>query len=318
MKFNLTPNHIDEGDVLGTSTIHLPSGPIEVSINNEWKTAKLAPCSILGEEAHCVLVNNGFFGSFLICGDILITIHQMGYDLTVKKDRKEVVANKEKIKTECLRLRESNPELFLDTASHLDLEKIISSLTQKQVKKYSGYENINLDDLSNEIQSFFTGQKFGYLAEVKPQVFIDSDSDNNKMIKCFTAKTLVKTWGNTSETAVNVILKKNNNILNVYCGYTGNKGVLSGQGIAGAVLTGGVSLIGNAASAAKDKKMVDSTLKYIDELLSNVFKENSSNTIKDSSNDILSQIEKLSELKEKGILTEDEFNAKKTDLLAKM
>ena len=64
--------------------------------------------------------------------------------------------------------------------------------------------------------------------------------------------------------------------------------------------------------------MVDSTLKYIDELLSNVFKENSSNTIKDSSNDILSQIEKLSELKEKGILTEDEFNAKKTDLLAKM
>ena len=64
--------------------------------------------------------------------------------------------------------------------------------------------------------------------------------------------------------------------------------------------------------------MVDSTLKYIDELLSNVFKENSSNTIKDSSNDILSQIEKLSELKEKGILTEDEFNAKKTDLLARM
>ena len=37
-----------------------------------------------------------------------------------------------------------------------------------------------------------------------------------------------------------------------------------------------------------------------------------------SSNDIPSQIKKLSELKESGILTEDEFNTKKAELLAKM
>lgn len=35
-------------------------------------------------------------------------------------------------------------------------------------------------------------------------------------------------------------------------------------------------------------------------------------------NDIPSQIKKLAELKESGILTEEEFNAKKTELLAKM
>jgi len=34
--------------------------------------------------------------------------------------------------------------------------------------------------------------------------------------------------------------------------------------------------------------------------------------------DVLAQIEKLSELKEKGILTEDEFKAKKDELLARL
>ena len=37
-----------------------------------------------------------------------------------------------------------------------------------------------------------------------------------------------------------------------------------------------------------------------------------------AANDIPSQIESLAKLKEKGILTEDEFNKKKTELLAKM
>ena len=38
----------------------------------------------------------------------------------------------------------------------------------------------------------------------------------------------------------------------------------------------------------------------------------------DESNDILSQIKKLSSLKEKGILTEEEFDSKKKELLAKL
>jgi hypothetical protein len=87
------------------------------------------------------------------------------------------------------------------------------------------------------------------------------------------------------------------------------------------VLTGGVSLIGNAASAIKDGKMVDSTLLYIDELLNNLFQKDSSNnqnSITDNSNDIPLQIEKLAALKEKGIISEDEFNIKKKELLDKM
>ena len=44
----------------------------------------------------------------------------------------------------------------------------------------------------------------------------------------------------------------------------------------------------------------------------------SENKEENPSSDILLQIEKLSELKEKGILTEDEFQAKKSELLARL
>ena len=203
----------------------------------------------------------------------------------------------------------------------INIHETINILTQKKTKKYSGFSNLNLNDLSNEIESFFKGQKFGYIAEAKPQVFTETDNEGNKIIKCFTAKTIITTWGNSKETAVNVVLEKNGNTLNVYCGFTGNKGVLSSQGIFGMVLTGGVSLIGNAASAIKDGKMVDSTLLYIDELLNNLFQKDSNtnqNSVTNNSNDIPLQIEKLANLKEKGIISEDEFNSKKKELLDKM
>jgi hypothetical protein len=254
---------------------------------------------------------------------------------------------KEKLKAESLKILKPYNVKFLDLGNLLDeikngdfdvkfsensfesenhdpvtmIHETINVLTQKKIKKYSGFSNLNLDDLSNEIESFFSGQKFGYIAEVKPQVFTETDNEGNKIIKCFTAKTLIKTWGNTKETAVNVVLEKKGDNLNIYCGFTGNKGVLSTQGVFGMVVTGGVSLIGNAASAIKDGKMVDSTLLYIDELLNNLFQKDSNinqNSVKDNSNDIPLQLEKLAALKDKGIISEDEFNSKKKELLDRM
>ena len=67
--------------------------------------------------------------------------------------------------------------------------------------------------------------------------------------------------------------------------------------------------------------MVDSTLLYIDELLNNLFQKDSNtnqNSVTNNSNDIPLQIEKLANLKEKGIISEDEFNSKKKELLDKM
>ncbi len=203
----------------------------------------------------------------------------------------------------------------------MNLTEIVNSLTQKKVKKYSGYKTININDLSKEIESFFMGQKFGYIAEVKPQVFIETLGDKNMLIKCFTAKTLIRTWGNSKETAINVLVEKTQNGLTIYCGFSGNKAVLSGQGVFGMVMTGGLSLIGNAASAIKDGKMVDSTISYIDDLLHNLFAENNSSVTQNEIShiiDIPSQIEKLAILKDRGIISEDEFNNKKKDLLDKM
>jgi hypothetical protein len=191
-------------------------------------------------------------------------------------------------------------------------------LTQPKSRKYSGYLNINLSEVFDEIEAFYLNQKFGWLGEAKPTVVVQKGVDKG-MVRCYTAKTLVRTWGNSSETAINVTVTNNNGTIEFNCGFTGNKAVLSGSSIFGAVMTGGVSLVGNAASAVKDKKLVNDTMQFIDDMMRNQFtKSNSSSAEIQEEVDIPSQIRKLSALKDEGILTEDEFNTKKSELLNKM
>lgn len=202
-----------------------------------------------------------------------------------------------------------------------EIKEVAGALTQKKVKKYKGYANLSLNDFAAELESFFMGQKFGWIQSANPQVFIETDKYGNVIIKCFTSKTMITTWGNSKETAINVILEKNEDVLTIHCGFTGNSSVLSAKSVFGMVLTGGASLVGNAASAIKDGKLVDSTFNHIDELLNNVYKDSAPSIqqiVIDNSNDIPAQIEKLASLKEKGILTEEEFTAKKKELLDKM
>jgi hypothetical protein len=197
-------------------------------------------------------------------------------------------------------------------------EAIRNSITQPKSRKYSGYSSLDLSIIANEIESFFSNQKFGWLGEAKPTVIV-SKNKNNVVIRCYTAKTLVRTWGNSKETAINVIVENKNGTIDFNCGFTGNKAVLSGSSIAGAFFTGGVSLVGNAASAVKDGKLVNATMQFIDDMMKNQFSNNSSSpTIIKQEVDTADQIRKLSDLKNDGILTEDEFNKKKAELLSKM
>lgn len=197
-------------------------------------------------------------------------------------------------------------------------EAIRNSITQPKSRKYSGYSSLDLSIIADEIESFFSNQKFGWLGEAKPTVIV-SKNKNNVVVRCYTAKTLVRTWGNSKETAINVIVENKNGTIDFNCGFTGNKAVLSGSSIAGAILTGGVSLAGNAASAVKDGKLVNATMQFIDDMMKNQFSNNSSSpTIIKQEVDIADQIRKLSDLKNDGILTEDEFNKKKAELLSKM
>tara|TARA_B100000780_G_scaffold276064_1_gene243925 strand:- start:108 stop:1559 length:1452 start_codon:yes stop_codon:yes gene_type:complete len=197
-------------------------------------------------------------------------------------------------------------------------EALIKSITQPKSKKYSGYSTADLSPMADEIESFFLAQKFGWLTEAKPTVIVNK-SKNNFIIRCYTAKTLVRTWGNSKETAINVICENRKGVIQFNCGFTGNKGVLSGQGVAGILLTGGVSLVGNAASSVKDGKLVNATIQFIDDMMRNQFTNNSvSPTIIKQEVDIADQIRKISDLKKDGILTQDEFDKKKAELLSKM
>jgi len=191
-------------------------------------------------------------------------------------------------------------------------------LTQPKSRKYSGYTSLNISDVTDEIESFFSNQKFGWLGEAKPTVVVNK-IQNSAVIRCYTAKTLVRTWGNSKETAINVIVENKNGVIEYNCGFSGNKAVLSGSSIAGAVLTGGVSLVGNAASAVKDGKLVNSTMEFIDDMMRNQFQNSSGNqAVVQPQIDIAEQIRKLSDLKNDGILTDEEFNIKKAELLKKI
>jgi len=200
----------------------------------------------------------------------------------------------------------------------VSISQFESSLKLKERKRFAGKQGINIQELISEVENFFTNRKFGWLGEAKPVVQSRTEG-NVHQIQVFTAKSAIRTWGNSKETACNAIITIGDSSLDVTVGYSGNKGVVSAQGITGAVLTGGVSLIGNAASAAKDKKMVNDTMKFIEDLLNNYFVTTSNQQASASGGeDILGQIEKLKQLHDAGILTEQEYNDKKKALLERL
>ena len=201
---------------------------------------------------------------------------------------------------------------------HSDFESLHNALTQSVSKKYRN-NSIDLNELSKEVEIFFTSKKFGYFGTVTPKVEIETANNGDKFVKAFTGG-LINTWGNTKQTAICVIITKRQSEIHISCGMTGNKGVLSGQSLFGAAITGGVSLLGNVASNVKDGGHVKKVMQHIDDLMNNLFKEQNSTSSTQTINEmsIPEKIKQLAVLKEQGILTEDEFNQKKTELLAKL
>ena len=77
------------------------------------------------------------------------------------------------------------------------------------------------------------------------------------------------------------------------------------------MLTGGTIY----KQATKCKEFMDTLMQ---EGILDSIKNDSSHKATNNSNDVLDQIKKLSELKDAGILSEEEFNSKKTELLSKL
>ena len=83
------------------------------------------------------------------------------------------------------------------------------------------------------------------------------------------------------------------------------------------ILTSRTQLMNNPYSIPFDKKQ----LKEFEEMrdkINTIISSKPSNSSQSSSPDILEQIEKLSKLKDSGILTEEEFNTKKEELLKRL
>jgi hypothetical protein len=153
---------------------------------------------------------------------------------------------------------------------------------------------------------------------VTPTVSIETALNGDKYIRAFCTGSL-GTWGNTSKTAISVVISKMGSGIDITCGMTGNYGILSWQSATAAYFTVGVSVLSNLASQAKDRSYVKSTMEYIDDLMKNYFKEeNHVQPEKNSDMSVPEKIRQLSLLKEQGILTDDEFKQKKTELLSTM
>lgn len=209
--------------------------------------------------------------------------------------------------------------MFGSKNSEISIADFEKTLNLKERKRFANKQFIDIRELISEIEDFFANRKFGWLGEAKPVVHSRAEG-NFHQIQVFTSKSAIRTWGNSKETACNVIIAVGSNSLDVTVGYSGNKGVLSAQGVTGMLLTGGLSLVGNAASAAKDKKMVLDTMKFIEDLMNNFFTSTPNGNTSQPGNgeDILTQIEKLKGLYDADILTYEEYMSKKKAFLERL
>ncbi len=87
----------------------LPSVP-----GNAFASMQSVGCDFLGPDyKHCLSLKTGFFNMFVVCGDALITMNEMGYSLTNADENKRIKKeDKDKIKNEYDRLLKEKPELF--------------------------------------------------------------------------------------------------------------------------------------------------------------------------------------------------------------
>jgi len=343
MKFNLKNEYIIQKAIKAgeVSTILLPSGPYKVHLNAHKTKTKYTTCYFTNRMTNCVLIMAGGFCRYYVSGDILVTMAEMSYDLRPSKmisgiipkaiinpDLKKAKKDRILILSRCHELKTENPNLFdssrinfdnIDFSDSLDssesIESIKNCLTQKKYKRYSCSSKFDLDQLVLEIQKFYINKRFGWIGRAQPEILVKKE-DDYRVLRCFTSKTSFQTWGNSNETAINVIIKKNVDSIEFYCGFTGNKHITrDGISIVAAVVTGGVSLVGNAASLVKDEKIVNEAMFFIDSLMKNSFSNMYNKEVDKSQNDIPSQIKKIAELRDLKILSEEEFQNKKNDLL---
>jgi len=310
MNFNLSRSHIiKKGKIDETSTVLLPSGPVEILINPSGK--------IVSEDKKCTFTKEktptvGYLLMFgwkpkpiYVCGDILITILDMKYDISSKNGWERALKEKTLILEHYSKLQQDNPQIFLhDDSKLLDDDFELPKLEKEKSKSYLNL-NIDLEWLKIEIVGYHSMKNH-------PESSVSRKKD------------LIYIQIGGGRWAYGTIIDGTPNDFKVS---TGPLKVVKAKSAAfvvpTALLTGGIGIAAKSAGAIIDKKKTDSFMKYIDdriyqnkgngpELVQNISTESK------SEDDIPDKIKKLSDLKDLGILTDEEFEAKKKDLLDKM
>ena len=310
MKFNLSQGLISKTNNSTIYGLMLPSGTVEVLMLDTVYSHR--ECYFVGETTNTIAVLSSIFNPLHVCGDILITMHEMGYDLSSKNDSKKAKNEKEKILTEYHKLIESKPELF--SSDDMDIVNEFSDGLPLFTNKESIMEfvNTNKSSLDNgiKIKGFNrdliiqdskvgtqnAGTLFGKIGKMAGEEGLTEVFYQDITNFIFTPATafargqfqIVVKGQERKDTGLLSSSKGKNDPFTIY-------------------LKQGSNDIFQSA-----KKIVD----YFLEL--NKTGGQQQTIIQTNAPDIPEQIRKLSELKDQGILTEEEFGKKKEELLAKI
>ena len=143
-----------------TSLVALPMGIYEIKLLNIGKNLIKTKCSFTKQITHCVTINEGWMG-FNVCGDILITLIDLGYNLASTDDWKRSNNEKEAILKSYIKLVSEKPDYFNDAdffeniREELEIRAEEMYGTQRLVKKSTQETNtkevLEKDSTSKEV-----------------------------------------------------------------------------------------------------------------------------------------------------------------------
>jgi hypothetical protein len=153
-----TGGDVLRGDRLGdvnfniqSSKVYLPNGEIDflaVKPSGSSFNIKLpeGTCEFLNLRSTVVRLNGGKIFGMYVCGDALITIKDLGYDLSTKEGIKKAKNNKDKIRHRYEQLKKENLALFLEQANErkqksLELKTLYKKEKKKEIQKKETLRN---------------------------------------------------------------------------------------------------------------------------------------------------------------------------------
>ena len=302
--------------------IILPSGKIKITTGVIQREFSKHPCDIFNVKK-AVTIATGLLGSINLCGDAIVTMKEMGYDFenmnAMKKAKKE---DEDKILQKYDQLSTSKPDLFSNEKADALLNKSLKVSAAKEKKQQV-----------NELVELKKSYKEQHSKRIK--WFSEDLGEGEKVVETVWGSEVTKSDGRKSSFLEGVLhegifVATNKKVIygkrHITAGsreseeilFSSIKGIKKKKSSGGSItlqlnVSGGDFYTIRLTPELEDRnKSVDLLVEHIDSMI------NGGSAKSSVADDIPSQIKKLAELKDMGVLTEKEFDEKKTELLNKM